>query len=255
MPRFVKERLLGGFADISGNQNNPECTHVLLTKEEYMRLLQEKAKAEQEKRFAEGEAREKIRMAEQELEYRTAAAEKFAKEKIQQVEQELDAERNESAYQRSLNENLLRISRERANADRRLRPKKEHTGYVVVSSAEKEISYKDYYGKNKKVMLWETVLQSPYSVDFTEEQARHQMQELFRRVENGRWLISQIGISATYGKGYAELIREKEWKSDVSKRNVLLVRRLRANYRAGYWEMIFLHTKPLSSVPKNMRAR
>lgn len=220
-----------------------------------MRLLQEKAKAEQEKRFAEGEAREKIRMAEQELEYRTAAAEKFAKEKIQQVEQELDAERSESAYQRRLNENLLRISRERANADRRLRPKKEHTGYVVVSSAEKEISYKDYYGKNKKVMLWETVLQSPYSVDFTEEQARHQMQELFRRVENGGWLISQIGISATYGKGYAELIREKEWKSDVSKRNVLLGRRLRANYRAGYWEMIFLHTKPLSSVPKNMRAR
>ena len=220
-----------------------------------MRLLQEKAKAEQEKRFAEGEAREKIRMEEQELEYRTAAAEKFAKEKIQQVEQELDAERSESAYQRRLNENLLRISRERANADRRLRPKKEHTGYVVVSSAEKEISYKDYYGKNKKVMLWETVLQSPYSVDFTEEQARHQMQELFRRVENGGWLISQIGISATYGKGYAELIREKEWKSDVSKRNVLLGRRLRANYRAGYWEMIFLHTKPLSSVPKNMRAR
>ena len=182
-----------------------------------------------------------------------AAAEKFAKEKIQQVEQELDAERNESAYQRSLNENLLRISRERANADRRLRPKKEHTGYVVVSSAEKEISYKDYYGKSKKVMLWETVLQSPYSVDFTEEQARHQMQELFKRGENGGWLISQIGISATYGKGYAELIREKEWKSDVSKRNVLLGRRLRANYRAGYWEMIFLHTKPLDVVPKDMR--
>lgn len=58
-------------------------------------------------------------MAEQELEYRTAAAEKFAKEKIQQVEQELDAERSESDYQRRLNENLLRISRERANADRR----------------------------------------------------------------------------------------------------------------------------------------
>lgn len=255
MPRFVKERLLGGFADISGDQNNPECTHVLLTKEEYMRLLQEKAKAEQEKRFAEGEAREKIRMSEQELEYRTAAAEKFAKEKIQQVEQKLDAERSESAYQRSLNENLLRISRERANADRRLRPKKEHTGYVVVSSAEKEISYKDYYGKNKKVMLWETVLQSPYSVDFTEEQARHQMQELFNRGENGRWLISQIGINASTDGGYAHLISDPKTRAELAVRNFLLDKRLRANYRAGYWEMIFLHTKPLSSVPKNMRAR
>lgn len=255
MPRFVKERLLGGFADISGDQNNPECTHVLLTKEEYMRLLQEKAKAEQEKRFAEGEAREKIRMSEQELEYRTAAAEKFAKEKIQQVEQKLDAERSESAYQRSLNENLLRISRERANADRRLRPKKEHTGYVVVSSAEKEISYKDYYGKNKKVMLWETVLQSPYSVDFTEEQARHQMQELFNRGENGRWLISQIGINASTDGGYAHLISDPKTRAELAVRNFLLDKRLRANYRAGYWEIIFLHTKPLSVVPKNMRAR
>lgn len=255
MPRFVKERLLGGFADISGDQNNPECTHVLLTKEEYMRLLQEKAKAEQEKRFAEGEAREKIRMAEQELEYRTAAAEKFAKEKIQQVEQKLDAERSESAYQRSLNENLLRISRERANADRRLRPKKEHTGYVVVSSAEKEISYKDYYGKNKKAMLWETVLQSPYSVDFTEEQARHQMQELFNRGENGRWLISQIGINASTDGGYAHLISDPKTRAELAVRNFLLDKRLRANYRAGYWEIIFLHTKPLSVVPKNMRAK
>ena len=255
MPRFVKERLLGGFADISGDQNNPECTHVLLTKEEYMRLLQEKAKAEQEKRFAEGEAREKIRMSEQELKYRTAAAEKFAKEKIQKVEQELDAERSESAYQRSLNENLLRISRERANADRRLRPKKEHTGYVVVSSAEKEISYKDYYGKNKKVMLWETVLQSPYSVDFTEEQARHQMQELFNRGENGRWLISQIGINASTDGGYAHLISDPKTRMELAVRNFLLDKRLRANYRAGYWEIIFLHTKPLSVVPKNMRAR
>lgn len=254
MPRFVKERLLGGFADISGDQNNPECTHVLLTKEEYMRFLQEKARAEQEKRFIEFDANEKIRKTKQDADYRVAAAEKFAKEKIQQVEQELDVERSESAYQRSLNENLLRISRERANADRRLQPKKEHTGYVVVSSAEKEHSYR-YCGKAKKVLLWETVLQSPYSVDFTEEQARHQMQELFKRGENGRWLISQIGINASTDGGYAHLISDPKTRAELAVRNFLLDKRLRANYRAGYWEIIFLHTKPLSVVPKNMRAR
>ena len=201
MARFVKEKMLGGYADISGDQNSSECTHVILSKNEYSTLLQEKVRAEQAKRIAEGEAREKIRMSEQELKYRTDVAEKWAADKIQQVEQAMEAEKRENTYLRGLNENLLRISRERANADRQLRPKKEHTGYVVVSSAEKEISYKDYYGKSKKVMLWETVLQSPYSVDFTEEQARHQMQELFKRGENGQWLISQNGISATYEKG------------------------------------------------------
>lgn len=255
MPRFVKEKILGGYADISGDQNSSECTHVILSKNEYTTLLQEKVRAEHDKRIAEGEAREKIRMSEQELKYRTAAAEKWASDKIQQVEQAMEVEKRENTYLRGLNENLLRISRERANVDRQLRPKKEHTGYVVVSSAEKESSYKDYYGKTIKVMLWETVLQSPYSVDFTEEQARHQMKELFQPDADGYWPIRRIGISATYGKGYAELIREEEWKSDLSKRNVLLSRRLRANYRAGYWEIIFLHTKPLGVVPKNMRAR
>lgn len=37
---------------------------------------------------------------------------------------ELERVKQEAAYQRRLNENLLRISRERANADRELRPKK-----------------------------------------------------------------------------------------------------------------------------------
>ena len=40
------------------------------------------------------------------------------------MEYAMDAERAESAHQRALNANLLRISRERANADRKLRPKK-----------------------------------------------------------------------------------------------------------------------------------
>ena len=85
----------------------------------------------------------------------------------------------EAKHQRGLNANLLRISKERANADRKLKPKKEHTGYVVASSEEKEYRYRDGR-KWKRVKLWETVLQSPYAVDFTEEQAREQItRELF----------------------------------------------------------------------------
>lgn len=37
--------------------------------------------------------------------------------------------------------------------------------------------------------------------------------------------------------------------------NIMLKPRLRANYKTGYWEVIFLHTKPLGLVPGNMRAR
>ncbi|WP_289466172.1 hypothetical protein, partial [Klebsiella pneumoniae] len=48
-----------------------------------------------------------------------------------ELREELSAERAEKEYQKRLNENLLRISKERANAARKLKPKKEHSGYVV----------------------------------------------------------------------------------------------------------------------------
>ena len=37
--------------------------------------------------------------------------------------------------------------------------------------------------------------------------------------------------------------------------NIMFKGRLRAKYRAGYWEIIFSHTKPLGIVPADMRAR
>ena len=37
------------------------------------------------------------------------------------------------------------------------------------------------------------------------------------------------------------------------KGNVLLEWTLRANFKAGYWELRLLHTQPLGIVPENMR--
>lgn len=150
--------------------------------------------------------------------------------------------------------NLLRIARERANADRKLKPKKEHTGYVVVSSMEKEHRYKDGNGRWHTVVLWETVLETPYTVDFCVEEVRHLIQELFQDDEDGNWPIEKIGITGDYPKGYANMIYDKDWREEYRNYNVMLERRLKANYRTGFWEMIFLHTKPLAAVPSDMRA-
>ena len=149
-----------------------------------------------------------------------------------------------------LNENLLRIARERANADRKLKRKKEHTGYVVVSSTEKEYRYKVNRRDFETVMLWETVLQSPYSIDFTEEQARTQMGEL--TCKGG--LIGRLGITANSSSKYEELICGQTWEK-YKGLNIAFQKKLRANYKTGYWEVIFSHTKPLGVVPEDMRAR
>ena len=255
MAKYVKEGTFGGYKEVPGGLSDPECSHVILPLKEYNELHRRIAAAEQESRNTKYEAEKRMQRLENDARYKVQAAEASAAQKVADMEGELEEERRESAYQRDLNKNLLRIARERANADRKLKPKKEHTGYVVVASEEKEYRYR--YGKKwKKVKLWETVLQSYYSVDFTEEEARTQI-ERDLLPQDGAWLIMEIGISARYRGRYEGMIEDVSVKEDFMKRNILLAgqQRLRANFRSGYWELVFMHTKALGIVPPDMRAR
>lgn len=160
-------------------------------------------------------------------------------------------EKNKERVQRSY---FLDRDIDRALKRMSLEEDKNLTGYVVVSSMEKEHRYKDGNGRWRAVMLWETVLETPYAVDFCVEEVRHLIQELFQDDEDGNWLIEKIGITENYPKGYANMIYDKDWREEYRNYNVMLERRLKANYRTGFWEMIFLHTKPLAAVPLDMRA-
>ena len=253
MSEFVKKAVMG-YKEVPGGHSDPECTHVILTKKEYDKLLREISDAEQEARTTRHNADKEIRQAQGDAKRKVDHIEQEMAKKVAELEKALGAERKESALQRGLNANLLRISKERANADRKLRPKKGHTGYVVVSSMEKEQRYKDGNRNWDTVMLWETVLQTPYAVDFEVAEVRNLIQELFQKDENGHWLIQRIGITGDHAKGYADMLYDKDWREDHHKYNVMLDRRLKANYRTCFWEIIFLHTKPLAAVPADMRA-
>lgn len=250
MAKFVKEGAFGGYRDVPGGQSDPECTHVILKLKEYEKLLREQTRAEQEARSAKYSAGRAIEEAKRDALY---TAQK-ASEEAQQMELALTAEKAESAHQRELNANLLRISRERANADRKLRPKKEHTGYFVVFSEETDHQYKDGNRHMKKVVLWKTVIQSPYAVDFPAAQARKQiLEELLQEDEDGHRLIDRLGINGIYNRGYGSMIEDRQWCAEPGEYNIMLKPKFKANFRAGYWEVICLHTKPLDVVPREMR--
>lgn len=253
MARYVKGSTFG-YKDVPGGQSDPECTHVILTKKEYDQIYREKAVAESEASRAKYEAERAIADAKQGAQYTAQKAAAEARQTVEAMEADLVAERAESARQRALNANLLRISRERANADRKLKPKKEHTGYVVVISEETDHQYKDGNRHVKRVLLWKTVIQSPYVVDFPEEQVREQiLEELLRKNEDGYRLIDRLGINGIYNKGYGSMIEDKRWCAEPDKYNIMLKPKFRVNFRSGYWEVICLHTKPLDVVPKDMR--
>lgn len=255
MSEYVKKTALGGYKLVPGGYSDPECTHVILMLKEYTQLLKAIKDAETSRENALLRREEKLREAQREAEARLNAVKQSAEQEIEQIKSELADAQEEVIFQSDLNKNLLRMSRERANAERGLRPKKEHTGYFVVSSTEREYHYKDHYhSKMQTVMLWETTVQSPYSVDFTEAEARKLIRELTEEGEDGKWMIGKIGISGTYWGKYEELIYDNKWE-DHENYNIILNQRLRANYGAGYWELLFMHTKPLGVVPKDMRAR
>jgi len=253
MSKFVKKAALDRYPEVAGGHSDPACTHVILTEAEYSKLLRKITDAEQEVRIIKDNADKEIRQAQGDAQRRVEHIEHQTAKKMAELEAALEAERQESALQRGLNANLLRISKERANADRKLKPKKGHTGYVVVSSMEKEHRYKDGNRNWRTVMLWETVLETPYAVDLEVAEVRELIQELFQKDETGHWLIHRIGITGNYPEGYADMIEDREW-GDHHEYNVMLDRRLKANYRTCLWEIIFLHTKPLAAVPADMRA-
>ena len=232
--------------------DDQECSHVIQTKQEYETLLDQRNRAKREKEETERAAAREISRVKQEAAHE---ADRAAQRAQAQIDDLLQVERKtaEIADQRALNANLLRISRERANADRGLRPKKVHTGYVVVTSSEKEIRYRGGRNKLLTAKVWETVLQSPYSVDFTESQARQLIEENLLTEKNG--LLADVGITLIcHGNGYETLTEVENWKEIKILHNALFSRQLRANYRVGYWEYIIQHTKPLGIVPIEMRA-
>lgn len=253
MARFVK-KWIGGYTDVPEGQSDPNCTHVILELEEYEQLLKEIKDAERETAKVKRAGETALRKLKNETDDKIWEAQEAARKTVEENTKELVLAQREMAYQKDLNKNLLRVAKERANADRKLTPKKEHTGYLVVSSGEKETSYKDGNRNLKKKVLWETVIQSPYSVDFTEQQVRRQItEELLRRNEEGIRLIDQIGIDGLYSKGYGSLLYDRDFCQEPERYNIMLKPKFRENFRAGYWEVIFFHTKPLGIVPKNMR--
>lgn len=167
--------------------------------------------------------------------------------KIEQLQSKVEAERAGKEYQIGPNQNFKRISRERANADRGIKPKKERSGYVVLSSRQKKYRYKKSRDGMVEVYLWETVIQTPYVVSFTAEQAMTETRELFARDENGEWLIGKLGIRGEYNGKYEEMLADRRcatWKDY----NIIVEKTFNANAKAGYWEIIITHTKPLDNI-------
>lgn len=162
-------------------------------------------------------------------------------EELKRVRGILDSKDEAIASLEARHGNLLRMSKERANADRNLRPKKWHTGYLVIRSTQKKI---------KNEIVWETLIQTHYHFDLVAEAADEEIQrDLF--TEKG--LIYNLGITDRYEGPYESMKTEMRRKGKkVDELNVAFSCRLERDFQGKYWKVWVMHTKPLGEIPDDM---
>ena len=185
-----------------------------------------------------------------------------------------------------IKECLSRQVKERANVEKDNRPKKEHTGYMLVLSNPIDYRYL-HHGNKRRITLFETILQSPYNLNYSYEDARTLIyDDISKNNDNNDNMLNLLGAKHCYSeKKYEELIdneinniqqewfnervkeytQEHKWKPNwdeecklrtASKEielNLYFDFNIRINGKDGRWELIFFHTDPLAKVPNNMR--
>ena len=162
-------------------------------------------------------------------------------EELKRVRGILDSKDEAIASLEARHGNMLRMSKERANADRNLRPKKWHTGYPVIRSTQKKI---------KNEIVWETLVQTHYHFDLAAEAADEEIQrDLF--TEKG--LIYNLGITDRYEGPYESMKTEMRRKGKkVEELNVVFSCRLERDFQGKYWKVWIMHTRPLGEIPDDM---
>lgn len=240
-----------------------------------LKQLEKQLRKEADNKIAEAAAMadQKIREAQKQLSI-AAQKQKNATQRLQEAQaietsyevREMDLKAREDAYatheqniierEQAISgklasaQNVYRIMRERANAARGITPKKQHDGYLVLSSRQWKERYSAIVSGKKtqcSANIWKSVLETPYDVALAADQIGTQ-------VENDLKLVmSDIGCHC--------MVPEKDngkYKTSMEKiensreKNVLYKWDLVANFKSGFWALEIYTTKGLT-VPESRR--
>lgn len=238
----VYKTFTGGY---SKEKDGKEATHVILTVEEYNKLTRDLRDAQSDKRRAEDKAERDIR------DYKAKAnniirEEREANQKsLEALESDLKGARVEIDRLNDLNANLNRIMRERANAKRGLKPKKEHHGYLVIDSQQYKYTHWTK-GNSLDLNCWKVRIQSPYDssipYDTIVKDIRNDLYKLFG---------SSLGLKSNYDdlKKFSYKEVQELWESN---NNFIFRTSYKSNVKGGFWEVEYL-VKSSIIVPESMR--
>lgn len=163
-------------------------------------------------------------------------------EKIKELNEKIVDNEKEIERLKSLNSNLIRISKERANAKRGIISKKKHIGYILLNL--EEITY-SFSKKFSNILCWRMKLQTPYDIMI-------EFDNVSKLVYND--LLSnfgtKIGIDSVFSNGTLEDYNDynlmNEWENE---KNFIFKTILKANVMKGFWEVEYTIKKSIKIIP------
>lgn len=159
-----------------------------------------------------------------------------AENKIKEMKIELHKALNQIKHLENINKNLLRVAKEKANAQRKLQPKKQHCGYVLQLVEPVIFTHKDTHKRRVEITsfdCWRFRLQTPYNVFFDLEAVT----DLVHKDYYNR-LADIIGVHEGYANGGLENSKAEEViKIFKEKDNFYFKKSFKINATRGFWEV------------------
>lgn len=239
------ERVHKGITGYSKETEKKPATHVILTVEEYNKLLMDIRNAEYKTAQTIEKAKSEVASYKKQADNLISQEKQEAQKRIEAIQSDFNKAGAEIHRLIDLNANLLRISKERANAKRGLKPKKVHHGYMVIDSQQYTYIH-NVKGITKKLPCWKVRVQSPYdssiSYDAITKDINNDLVKIFG---------SSLGVNSIYSDlskyGFKEV--QELWDND---KNFIFKTSYKANIKSGLWEIEYL-VKSSITVPADMR--
>lgn len=244
MPIGIKEAKMGLYRAVEGGATymaldaDEWAAHLDLQKK-YKKLLSENKKTVQDSNQKSEEIRKANQIIGKANEYIQIGQER---DRLNgQLKQENQALKQENERLQKTVENMLRIQKERANTQRKLKPKKEHPGYIVLSqeSTVRQI----YSGVKNKYDIFQTVIQSPFDAGLKMDFVR----KFFER-DIYSFLADDMKI-------YSYCPQVEIYKMDDyirSSNQIVFTVNFKQNYRSGYYDIVLCHNNEFE-FPEYMR--
>lgn len=171
---------------------------------------------------------------------------------ISDLKKELSFFKNNFSEEKTFNEKLIRIIKNKANAERKITPKKQHTGYLLLqqnlSFFGKQLSEKsEYYGVNDKVEIYRIrifkyTFQTPYK---TKDTSITNIEEFIRRD------LNILGTTVSPKTNYSYKDKEDiDVYNDYKKTNFIFNLRINNKHNSDFYELEFLSYNELQDLFK-----